>query len=804
MDGADLGILLGGWGGPGAGDLNGSGVIDGADLGILLGSWGDATCLMIEGIDPHEAAPGTIVVVTGMFPDPDPLNYCLVAMDEAGIAVPFTVIEVTPKAITARVGPVPPTIGKCTLMIGTGLGNEVAAGAGALPIGPGGWAWQAVGSGVSAAVQFAPLQGGHPALFGVVTEGALCTEISGPFPVGTRLRIYPRVHSSGPPHVGYDAYIGCVSITEALDIAGTASRICQAIAAVYAAHEPNPLLIDCSTTLLPDGGARICLALPGTSANWGTFVIEELSPDQLHAECDYDMDGVVDTLDNCIEHPNPSQSDFDGDGIGDACDCPAAGGNGSGLGPAATFSLCCTAQDPFPKTCPGDLNGDGLVDCVDVALMESVMGWWAPCADLNGSFGYVDAVDLAILLSNFGNCFPVNLFEDEPCGKSFNDGCTSDPPQFARLADGHFISATTWAAEGERDTDWYEIVIGPGSRTLKLGTHTQIAMTIGIVNTQGVPLCALATGLDPEQTSPACSGFWMFECLEPGTYWLSASPVAEDGHPCGQTEWRYFLSVELLESCGTCDSPPQPQYTCTSTGATVVTQSVDPVPTHWYWNIWCTLPDTSLETSYARSFINAGAEFRLECAQLGFVNWGSSLLGSLSVYLDLDGGAPVAPGIDLDLVRSIPLVIPGQLGGHGCDCCFARDEPGCSDPWCEFLTCHWIPSCCEIAWDGACAAYASGGGSGSCQDVCPYLWLPSELTASFEPPVVIPPGATYVIELTIPTSPDGVAGIGTNPQGETAPAYFRSGGNCWNSVFVELPLGPWWLPRYWCLTLRGE
>jgi hypothetical protein len=39
-DGADLGALLGNWGGSGTGDLDASGTVDGADLGTLLGSWG--------------------------------------------------------------------------------------------------------------------------------------------------------------------------------------------------------------------------------------------------------------------------------------------------------------------------------------------------------------------------------------------------------------------------------------------------------------------------------------------------------------------------------------------------------------------------------------------------------------------------------------------------------------------------------------------------------------------------------------------------------------------------------------------
>ena len=40
VNGADLGVLLGHWGGSGVGDINGDGVVNGADLGILLGHWG--------------------------------------------------------------------------------------------------------------------------------------------------------------------------------------------------------------------------------------------------------------------------------------------------------------------------------------------------------------------------------------------------------------------------------------------------------------------------------------------------------------------------------------------------------------------------------------------------------------------------------------------------------------------------------------------------------------------------------------------------------------------------------------------
>jgi hypothetical protein len=40
VNGADLGLLLAGWGSPGPADLNGDGSVNGADLGLLLASWG--------------------------------------------------------------------------------------------------------------------------------------------------------------------------------------------------------------------------------------------------------------------------------------------------------------------------------------------------------------------------------------------------------------------------------------------------------------------------------------------------------------------------------------------------------------------------------------------------------------------------------------------------------------------------------------------------------------------------------------------------------------------------------------------
>ncbi|MBI5862967.1 MAG: hypothetical protein HZB38_00360 [Planctomycetes bacterium] len=66
--------------------------------------------------------------------------------------------------------------------------------------------------------------------------------------------------------------------------------------------------------------------------------------------------------------------------------------------------------NPCGCVCPGDMNGDGLVDISDLALFLSSFGTSAPniptpCADINGD-GLVDISDLALFLSAFGSTCP--------------------------------------------------------------------------------------------------------------------------------------------------------------------------------------------------------------------------------------------------------------------------------------------------------------------------------------------------------------------------------------------------------------
>ena len=62
VDGADLGTLLGNWGGSGNSDFNGNGTVDGGDLGVMLGAWGACPVIVPAWATLVEAQPDPAVV----------------------------------------------------------------------------------------------------------------------------------------------------------------------------------------------------------------------------------------------------------------------------------------------------------------------------------------------------------------------------------------------------------------------------------------------------------------------------------------------------------------------------------------------------------------------------------------------------------------------------------------------------------------------------------------------------------------------------------------------------------------------
>ncbi|MCG8407712.1 MAG: thrombospondin type 3 repeat-containing protein [Phycisphaerales bacterium] len=90
--------------------------------------------------------------------------------------------------------------------------------------------------------------------------------------------------------------------------------------------------------------------LDGTNAE--QIIVEPHLMRGLAVSGDVDNDGVFNVIDNCVASHNPEQIDTDGDGIGDVCDA-------------------------CPSRTQGDLNGDGIIDAIDIQHFVSVL--------LNGS-----------------------------------------------------------------------------------------------------------------------------------------------------------------------------------------------------------------------------------------------------------------------------------------------------------------------------------------------------------------------------------------------------------------------------------
>lgn len=151
--------------------------------------------------------------------------------------------------------------------------------------------------------------------------------------------------------------------------------------------------LDCNDNEIPDECDLAFGASPDCDGN--------SIPDECQA--DTDLDGIIDTCDNCPLVYNPGQFDVDLDGHGDVCDnCPAIynptqqDADGDGMGDAC--DLC-------PTRIPGDLNGDGVVSVPDIIPFVAVLldpGSATPedlcAADANCS-AWVDGQDIPLFVN---------------------------------------------------------------------------------------------------------------------------------------------------------------------------------------------------------------------------------------------------------------------------------------------------------------------------------------------------------------------------------------------------------------------
>ena len=324
--------------------------------------------------------------------------------------------------------------------------------------------------------------------------------------------------------------------------------------------------------------------------------------------------------------------------------------------------------------------------------------------------------------------------EVEPCGVDANGGCNGTLPfQFENISAGVTFSGTSYSGVvdpadpdgGEiRDTDWM-LYDHPGGAII----YTSIAdfPFQGLV-VNNVDDCIDAGVIYATEVNAAgciaqtdVSGF-----IPAGTYAIWAGVALNDDG-----------SQRLLECAG--------NYRITITSDTTVTDPCDGivndgcsvVPDFIYpanaadplltgGGVSCAGGGISTENTFANPYsatdIMPGMELSLSCVSFGLQNTGTSLPATVQVWLDSDGGAPTAPGVDLT-----------ELGSP--------------------------------------AQYCSNAGTGIFQ-------------ATFPEPVVIPADANFVVSLDFPPSTDGFASIATTDAPTVSETYILSA-SCGLTTFVS-------------------
>ena len=144
-------------------------------------------------------------------------------------------------------------------------------------------------------------------------------------------------------------------------------------------------------------------------------------------ERDTDADGVPDSVDNCIDVPNPDQSDSDGDGLGDRCD-----GDLDGDGVAELEDNCPTVFNPDQL----DSNLDGRGDACSVKMADSGQIF---CASAAGA-----------------------LIPCPAAGQALSGQDAAYPPRLAAFADNGDATVSdaatglTWQAGPSLTYNWYQ------------------------------------------------------------------------------------------------------------------------------------------------------------------------------------------------------------------------------------------------------------------------------------------------------------------------------------------------------------
>ena len=290
-------------------------------------------------------------------------------------------------------------------------------------------------------------------------------------------------------------------------------------------------------------------------------------------------------------------------------------------------------------------------NCDDIFCTNTVCSFDQFCCDVTWDDSCVALAEEYCGFTGFDCDFPAaNTTEAEACGQDTNGGCNSDPTAFESISAGDIIAGTYFvdATADARDTDWYQF---------ELDTVAVVTWTVW----SRVPVDALIINNDCDNLATISSGAGecpstLSVCLQPGTYNAFVGANTGGGNlPCDLTEYAAYvaaLEVEPLPGCPGFDECPGGDLAITPNSDMALTTG----------GIACAANNITTENTYAVTIDlaggdTAGSEVTISCMTFGTDNSGSDLPMTVGIWLDADGGDPIAPGTDLTLLGSRDTVI---------------------------------------------------------------------------------------------------------------------------------------------------
>lgn len=197
--------------------------------------------------------------------------------------------------------------------------------------------------------------------------------------------------------------------------------------------------------------------------------------------------------------------------------------------------LCVAFAGEFCAICPGKGSCFEINDtpsCDDSACCELVCLIDAFCCHTVWDLICVGEAELLCLNDPCVLECPVDaIVETDLCDEDTNGGCNQDPPLFTTINCGETYCGTS-SADGNRDTDWFEITVDKTTNLIWSVTSEFPSAIFAIVGD-----CEFGFQVAADAYGYGCSAASVQMCVEPGTYYLVVTTGTEfgsilNGIPC--------------------------------------------------------------------------------------------------------------------------------------------------------------------------------------------------------------------------------------------------------------------------------